>query len=44
MGRKILTERTKLNNKLERLLKDVEEIKIKLAGELPGDPLPEVKA
>jgi hypothetical protein len=44
MGRKLLTQRIKLNNKLERLLKDVEEIKVKLAGELPGDPTPEVKA
>jgi hypothetical protein len=44
MGRKMLTKRIKLNNKLNRLLKEVEEIKVKLAGELPGDPLPEVKA
>lgn len=33
----MLTERTKLNNKLERLLKEVEEIKVKLAGNLEGD-------
>lgn len=42
MGRKMLTERTKLNNKLERLLKEIEEIRVKLAGSLEGDLL-EVK-
>jgi hypothetical protein len=44
MGRRLLTERIKLNNKLNRLLKDVEEIKVKLAGKLADDVVEEVKA
>lgn len=36
-GRPKLTQRTKLNNKLERLQKEIEEIRIKLSITLEDD-------
>jgi len=38
MGRHKLTERNKLNRKLERLQKEIEEIRIKLSVKLDGEP------
>lgn len=40
-GRHALSEREKLNRKLARLSKEIEEIRIKLAGKLTNDPIVE---